>query len=400
MSWTELYGESKRGVKQSLGQLSETAMRLKELRENKKQQRTQNLMNLGQLGMQGLGMYSGIKEAERGRTFAAGEAKLGREHDVALAKEKHASDIIMENTRATNDMVQQEVANMKAWRSLKDQQAFVRQQTEDAFNRQVQLDNAKGVRDERLERAKQEFESAQNNLNRALETERNRLMGRQVSLAEQKEGVGTPSNVSAYVEGHFADWLEGNPRLYEKYASGQLTEDDFNAYLKVVTGTGSSEPFNFSSEDIKNATLAVWEGYGYEPPKPIVIDKDRDVGREGGDISRITGTFVGEPLKQLNVHREMTEKHIIEPILKALGVRTPQAEGEQEQLLLDKINSLKDTIQPRMQIAGFDIGRKKGERILDRLAKEIKRSGELSQGRLSEIMAQLNEISTKYGTAQ
>ena len=85
MAWTELYGESKRGVQQSIGQLSETALRLKELREKRKQEKTQNLMNLGQLGMQGIGLASQLKTGKQARGIAAaGEARAQELHGPAL----------------------------------------------------------------------------------------------------------------------------------------------------------------------------------------------------------------------------------------------------------------------------------------------------------------------------
>ena len=95
MSWTEMYGESKRGVQQSIGQLSDTALRLKELREKRKQEKTQNLMNLGQMGMQGIGLASQLKTGKQARDIAgAAEDRAQGLYGPALEAAKMEPDKI------------------------------------------------------------------------------------------------------------------------------------------------------------------------------------------------------------------------------------------------------------------------------------------------------------------
>jgi len=83
--WGEAYLEGKRGIKQSIGQLQDTAMRLKELREGRKQQRFQNVMGVAGLGLQGIGLAHDIKTGREQMDIAkAGEARVAELHGPAM----------------------------------------------------------------------------------------------------------------------------------------------------------------------------------------------------------------------------------------------------------------------------------------------------------------------------
>jgi len=442
MGWQDLYGESKRGVRQSLGQLSDTALRLKELRENKKQQKFQNLMNLGQLGMQGIGLASQLKTGKQARGIAAaGEARAQELHGPALEAAKMEPSRVqatIDAQKATTDKMEQDIkwvgmqmteypATIEHQRNIENLQAQIEQDKAtvarlDAEWRQAQTQ----YEPQKLELLGKQIENDAKELDVRLQEAQTRLDIAKLQLAglnqEQAQAILPVLSQARDL------WLQSRPQYLDVNGmpdpSKWYTDAGKQDFKKFLIESGEAQNLGIDPAQQDTILDAFWGGEAVEDTR----DDDKDhpdrqrllqqVSEEGFfptveaklDISQAGGNILDKIASAVELidpfrnpamkkaHKFLWGSELRPPsgetsfdVMKQM-LSKGEGEGPAENQILNLVKSIRETLPL--------IGGRKEKQELRGMEAQILQPGVLPEENLSSILDHLMNIARSKGLVQ